>query len=65
MQGKFLLYIIVSILVIWSMESLNINQLFKKNRVYQARLFYFLLGLSIIYLVTNFLMDLFTSIKMF
>ncbi len=65
MQGKFLLYIIVSILVIWSMESLNINQLFKKNRVYQARLFYFFLGLSIIYLVTNFLMDLFTSIKMF
>lgn len=63
MTGKFFLYIVVAILVIWSMESVNINQIFKKNRVVQARIFYFLLGISLIYLVTNFLMDLFTSIK--
>lgn len=63
MQGKFLVYIFSTILVIWSMESININQIFKKNKVYQARLFYFLLGISLIYLVTNFFMDLFTSLK--
>lgn len=63
MQGKFFVYILSTILVIWSMESVNINQIFKKNKVYQARLFYFLLGISLIYLVTNFFMDLFTSLK--
>lgn len=65
MQGKFLLYVISTILVVWSMESVNINQIFKKNKVFQARIFYFLLGISLIYLVTNFFMDLFTSIKFF
>jgi len=63
MQGKFAMYIIVSILVIWSIESININQIFKKNRVLQSTVFYFFLALSMIYLVTNFFMDLFTSIK--
>ena len=64
-MSKFFLYIVVTILVIWSMESVNINQIFKKNRLYQARVFYFFLGISLIYLVTNFLLDLFTSIKLF
>lgn len=65
MQGKFFLYIVVTILVIWAMDAVNINQIFKKNKVLQARVFYFLLGLSLIYLVTNFIMDLFTSGKIF
>lgn len=65
MLGKLLVYIFVTIIVIWSMDAVNINQIFKKNRVMQARIFYFLLGISLIYLVTNFLMDLFTSSKIF
>lgn len=65
MIGKFLLYIISSILVIWSMNSVNINKIFKKNKIVEARFFYFLLGISLIYLVTNFLWDLFTAIKFF
>ena len=65
MLGKLLLYIFVTILVIWAMDSININQIFKKNHVMQARIFYFLLGISLIYLVTNFLMDLFTTSKIF
>lgn len=65
MIGKFLLYIIVTILVIWSMDSVNINKIFKKNKVMEARLFYFFLGISLIYLVTNFLWDLFTVGKIF
>lgn len=63
MVGKFVIYIIVSILVIWSLEAININGIFKKNRVYQATTFYFLLALSMIYLVTNFVYDLFVSFK--
>lgn len=65
MLGKLLLYVFVTIVVIWAMDSVNINQIFKKNHIVQARVFYFLLGLSLIYLVTNFLMDLFTSSKIF
>ncbi len=63
MAGKFVIYIIVSILVIWSLEAININGIFKKNRVYQATTFYFLLALSMIYLVTNFVYDIFLSFK--
>ena len=65
MSGKFFIYLAVTFLVVWAMESVNINKLFKKDRIIQARVFYFLLGVSLIYLVTNFLMDLFTSIKIF
>lgn len=64
-MGKFFLYIVVTILVIWSMDSLNINGIFKKNKVVQARILYFFIGISLIYLVTNFLMDLFTVTKFF
>lgn len=63
MLGKLLLYAFVTVVVIWAMDAVNINQIFKKNHVIQARVFYFLLGLSLIYLVTNFLMDLFISSK--
>lgn len=65
MSGKFFLYIAVTIIVIWAFDSVNINQIFKKNKIAQARVFYFLLGISMIYLVTNFIMDLFTSGKIF
>lgn len=65
MLGKLLLYAFVTVVVIWAMDAVNINQIFKKNHVIQARVFYFLLGLSLIYLVTNFFMDLFISSKIF
>ena len=65
MSGKFFLYVAVTILVIWSLDSVNINQIFKKNKIIQSRVFYFLLGISMIYLVTNFITDLFTSGKIF
>lgn len=65
MSGKFFLYILVTIAVIWAMDSVNINQIFKKNKILQARVFYFFLAISLIYLVTNFIMDLFTSCKIF
>ena len=63
MSSKFLVYLFSTIIVIWSMDSVNINKIFKKNKIVQARVFYFLLGISLIYLVANFFMDLFTSLK--
>ena len=57
MEIKFLLYALVTSLVILALNSININQIFKKNKVFEARLFYFFLALSLIYLVTNFIYD--------
>ena len=61
MHVKFFLYVFVTLLVIWSLDSVNINGIFKKNKILQARFFYFFLGLSLIYLVTNFIYDVFLS----
>lgn len=64
MTFKFILYFVVTILVIWTMDTININQIFKKNvNPLQAKLFYFFCGLSMIYLVTNFIYDLITSVN--
>ncbi len=61
---KFILYIFSGILVIWSMNAININGIFKKNKVVEARVFYIILALALIYLLTNLLYD-FTFIKLF
>lgn len=61
LSSKFFLYIFVSVITIWAMDSININAIFKKNKIYQARVFYFFLGLSLIYLVTNFIYDFYLS----
>ena len=37
---KIGLYVLIMPIVIWSFDSININNIFKKNRVYQARVFY-------------------------
>ncbi len=63
MSIKFFIYCLVTILVIWAMDSVNINGIFKKNKILQARIFYFLLGISMIYLITNFIFDIFTTVK--
>ena len=61
MLGKLLLYFLVTIIVIYALDSLNINHIFKKNNQIKAKIFYLLLAISLIYLVTNFIID-FTSI---
>lgn len=61
MSIKYILYLFVTIITIWALDSININAIFKKNKILQARVFYFLLALSLIYLVTNCLYDLYES----
>ena len=48
-------------LSIWAIDSVNIANWFKKNRYYQARLFYVMLAISLSYLVVNFLYDFFIN----
>ena len=65
MSAKVFLYIFSSIIVIFSIESVNITPIFKKNRVFQAKVFYFILALCMIELLTNFLYNLFEASKIF
>lgn len=65
MNAKLLLYLLVMPIVVVALDSININQIFKKNKVFQARLFYFLLALSLIYIITNMIYDLSSLIKIF
>ena len=55
MSAKFFLYLFSTIIVIYSIDSININQIFKKNKIMQARIFYFLIALCMIELLTSFL----------
>lgn len=60
---NLILYALVFVLVVWAIDSVNINIIFKKNRVYQARIFYILLIISLTYLVTNFLINFLNSLR--
>ena len=60
---NFLLYIIILILVIWTMDGININYIFKKNKIYQARTFYVMIIFSLTYLVTNFIIEFLNCLK--
>ena len=56
---KLILYVLVIPIVVFSMDSVNINGIFKKGQsnYYQARFFYMLLVVSLSYLVVNFIND--------
>ena len=60
---KTILYILITPLVIWALDGININQIFKKNRVLQATTIYVFLAISLSYLVVNFLFDFFLSFR--
>ena len=61
---KFILYVLITIVTVWALDGVNINSIFKKNQIIKARVAYFLILLSIIYLVTNFIYD-FIYLKIF
>lgn len=63
MSAKAILYIVITPLVIWALDSINITNVFKKNRYYQARALYLILTLSLSYLTVNFLYDFFMYSK--
>ena len=63
MSSRVFLYLFSSIIVIWSIDSVNINAIFKKNRNNQAKVFYFIIALCMIELLTSFFYNLFEAAK--
>lgn len=60
---KIYLYTFVLMIVIWGMDSVDINRLFKKNKNLQARILYLMICVSLTYMITNFLWDLYSISK--
>lgn len=60
---NFLIYLIVLAITIWAIEGVNFNNFFKKNHIYQARVFYILIVLSLAYLASSFIISFLTSLK--
>ena len=60
---NLLIYIIVLVIVIWAMDGLDLNRLFKQNHVYQARVFYIILAFSLTYLSSSFIISFLNSLK--
>ena len=56
-MSKIILYLFVIPLVIYAMDSVNFNSIFKKYKNFQAKIFYILVMFSISYLVCSFLSD--------
>lgn len=58
-MSKLLIYIFVVPFIVWGMDSVNINVIFKlsKSTNYQARIVYMAIIFSLSYLVCNFLYD--------
>lgn len=56
---KLLLYVLVIPIVVFAMDSVNFNAMFKKGQsnYYQARVMYMIVVASISYLVVNFVND--------
>ena len=61
---KLAVYILSSIIVVYAFDGVNINAIFKKNKIMQARVFYLVLVLCSIYLLANLLYD-FIYMKLF
>lgn len=63
MNVKFLLYILVLPFVIYALDSVNINSIFKKNKIIQARILYVMIIFVLSYLLVNFLYDFYDVSK--
>ena len=60
---RILLYIIILPLVIWAVDGININSIFKRNRIYQARVIYIIIIFALTYLTVNFMYDFIGSLS--
>lgn len=61
MSIKVILYIITVPLSLIGLDSLLVENKFKKNHVFQAKILIFLLTLALSYLVVNFLYDIYLN----
>ena len=58
---KLILYVLIIPIVVFAVDSVNINIIFKKSRdnYYQARIMYMFIVMALSYLVVNFVNDFF------
>lgn len=63
MQIKACLYIIFIPLTILALDGININFIFKKNKVYQARIIYIMIAFIMSYMIVNFFYDFYISFR--
>lgn len=63
MNIKFLLYIIIVPITIYSISSLRLENYFKKGSISQIKIFYMLISLSLSYLIVNFLYEFYEVSK--
>ena len=63
MSIKALIYCVIVPLIIWLLDGIEINKIFKKNRNIQASIFYLVICISLSYLVVNFFYDFFLYSK--
>ena len=61
MTIKTILYLIILPFSILALDSINIENKFKKNKYYQARILYLFLSVALTYLVVNFFYDFYMS----
>jgi len=65
MTIKALLYFLVVPFSLIALDSINIQNVFKKNRFFQSRVLYVFLALALSYLVVNFFYDFYESSRIF
>lgn len=63
MNVKFLLYIFILPFVMYALDGVNINSIFKKNKVVQARILYVMIIFALSYLLVNFIFDFYDVSK--
>ena len=56
---KAIVYIIIIPMIFYSLDSLNVNMIFKKNSEYKAKFLYIFISLALSYLVVGFIYDFF------
>ena len=61
---KLYLYTIVLFFSIWLLDAINLNCIFKKNKVVQARILYLVISIAITYIIVNFIWDFYTISKL-
>ena len=54
---KFAVYVLAAIISLFALDSINLNVIFKKNKVVQSRVFYLVLVFIFTYLLGSFLYD--------
>ena len=65
MNVKLLLYIFVIPFVMYALDGVNINSIFKKNKITQARILYIMIIFALSYLLVNFIFDFYDVSKIF